>query len=147
MIVVSDTSPICALHHLRLLPILQTLYGQVYAPPAVREELDSPSAQFERILLTDYDFIVVRAPHNIAQVEQLLQSLDLGESEALSLALELRADAVLIDEADGRKAAEDKRRSAAGHVGCIARGEGKRIGSADQWLDRFARRRIGILCV
>ena len=125
MIVVSDTSPIRALYHLRLLPILQTLYGQVYAPPAVREELDSPSAQFERILLTDYDFIVVRVPHNIAQVEQLLQSLDLGESEALSLALELRADAVLIDEADGRKAAEENGVRPLGTLGVLLEAKGK----------------------
>ena len=105
IIVVSDTSPIRALHHLGLLPILSSLFEQVYVPPAVVDELAFPPPRFAPVDISGYDFIEIRTPHNISQVQQFLHSLDAGESEALALAIEIRAEAVLMDEAAGRRAA------------------------------------------
>jgi len=102
IVVVSDTSPIRALHYLGLLPILGELYGHVVVPAAVQSELDSPPPQLQRIDLSGFDFIEVRVPNDPPQVRMFLQSLHLGESEALALALELHAAAILIDEAAGR---------------------------------------------
>jgi len=107
ILVVSDTSPIRALHHLGLLPILGQLFERVIVPPAVVDELASPPPRFAIVDLADYDFFEIRAPHNISQVQQFLYSLDAGESEALALAIEIHAEAVLMDEAAGRKAATE----------------------------------------
>ena len=104
IVVVSDTSPVRALHFLGLLSILKELYGHILIPPAVERELNTSSV-LEAIDLSRFDFIEVRAPEQTARLEQLLESLHLGESEAMALALEVHATAVLIDEAAGRKAA------------------------------------------
>jgi len=104
IVVVSDTSPVRALHFLGLLSILKELYGHILIPPAVERELNTSSV-LEAIDLSHFDFIEVRAPKQPVRIEQFMQSLHLGESEAMALALEVRATAVLIDEAAGRRAA------------------------------------------
>jgi predicted nucleic acid-binding protein len=104
-VVVSDTSPLRALAQLGLLDLLQVLFGQVLVPPAVAQELRHPPGGLPVIDIAQVDFVLLQAPQNQIQVQQLLQSLDPGEAEALALAVEVQADAVLIDEAAGRIAA------------------------------------------
>ena len=107
ILVVSDTSPIRALHHLCLLPILGQLFERIVVPPAVVQELISPPPRFASVKLDGYSFFEVRAPHDIVQVQQFLLNLDAGESEALAVAMEIHAEAVLMDEAAGRRAATE----------------------------------------
>ncbi len=106
MIVVSDTSPIRALHFLELLPVLEELYGDIIVPTAVQRELAAASARYRQVDLSKYDFVDVRSPKDQNQVRQFLQTLQRGEAEALTLAVELNVDALLIDELDGRHVAE-----------------------------------------
>lgn len=61
-IVVSDTSPVRALHHVGQIELLRDLYGTVFIPPAVAHELESPARRFERIPLTTIPFITLRRP-------------------------------------------------------------------------------------
>ena len=105
MIIVSDASPIRALHFLGLLPILRELYGDVVVPTAVQEELLVPRIRLDSIDLSPYDFIQIRSPRELSRVNAFLQMLHRGESEALALGLELQADLILIDELAGRSAA------------------------------------------
>jgi uncharacterized protein len=105
-IVVSDTSPIRALTHLGLLELLHVLFAEVFVPPAVIEELSRPGIKFKPISLCKIPFIRVKSVGNSSLVSQLLETLDLGESEALALAMEIHADAVLIDESAGRETAK-----------------------------------------
>jgi uncharacterized protein len=105
MIIVSDASPIRALHFLGLLPILRELYGDVVVPTAVQEELLVPRIRLDSIDLSPYDFIQIRSPREPSRVNAFLQTLHRGESEALALGLELQADLILIDELAGRSAA------------------------------------------
>ena len=102
VIVVSDTSPIRALAHLDLLDVLDQIFSGVLIPPAVEQELRHPPRQYARIDVAGYSFIHVQAPQDASQVQQLRQTLDPGESEALALALEVQAQAILIDEMAGR---------------------------------------------
>ena len=67
-----------------------------------------------------------------------LAHLDLGEREAIALALQLRADLVLIDERDGRMAAEACGLIVAGTLRVLA--EGAAIGAVNL-AEAFARLR------
>jgi predicted nucleic acid-binding protein len=66
-------------------------------------------------------FITVQAPQDQLRVQQFLQKLDLGESEALTLALEVQAAVILIDEAEGRAVADQLGLIATGALGTLLR--------------------------
>lgn len=103
MIVVSDTSAIRALANLGRLELLHVMFGAVLVPPAVATELEHPTRPDLGVLRVDaHPFMSVRAPANIEYVRRLEKELDPGESEAIALAIETRADVLLIDEAQGR---------------------------------------------
>jgi len=95
-----------ALAHLGQLDLLRTLYGQVLVPPAVEWELFHPPIAHPVVNIAQLGFAQVQAPHDQLQVNQLLRQLDLGEAEALVLACEVQASAILIDERRGRTAAK-----------------------------------------
>lgn len=101
-LVVSDTSPLRALAHLRKLELLRQLFGRVLVPPAVVAELDRTPAGLTPVDVGSHAFIEVRSPVAGEQLDELLDRLDPGEAQALTLALQVRADAVLIDESAGR---------------------------------------------
>lgn len=101
-IVVSDTSPIRALHHLGLLSLLERIYGTVFLPDAVAVELRRPNSLCPAIEPADFAFLQVESPKDQSRVRAIEASLDDGEAAALVLALEKAADFVLIDERKGR---------------------------------------------
>lgn len=105
VVVVSDTSPVRALAHLRLLDVLAELFGEVFVPQAVAEELLHPPARLTGVDVRSLPGLTVRQPDNEERVAELRAELDAGEAEAIALAEELRAEALLIDEAAGRNVA------------------------------------------
>ena len=119
-IVVSDTSPIRAFHFLKQTGLLQHLFGTVFVPPAVAGELARPRQGFEPIDLSIISFVEVRAPHDQQRVEHYAAALDLGEAEAIALAIELRV-MPLIDETEGRAAAAAAGVPFVGVLGVLAR--------------------------
>ena len=121
MIVVSDTSPVRALAHLECLELLQQLFGEVLIPPAVDLELRHASSRFPRVSVDQFAFLRIESPQDQEQVRQFRERLDPGESEALALAIERRADAVLIDEAAGRQTAKDIGLHPIGTLGILIR--------------------------
>jgi uncharacterized protein len=107
-IVISDTSPVRALANLGLLTLLQQLYSEVIVPRAVAVELSRPregQAVISLDELAEFSFLKVQEVSESSNVERFLDDLERGESEALGLAIELRADLILIDELAGRAAA------------------------------------------
>lgn len=108
MIVISDTSAITNLAAIDSLKLLPQLYTQITIPEAVYRELveiEPPvpgSGEVQRAA-----WVKVTAVVNRAMVEQLQDEvrLDAGEAEAIALALELKADLLLIDERRGRATA------------------------------------------
>jgi predicted nucleic acid-binding protein len=120
-IVVSDTSPIRALHFLRCMELLEQLFGEVYVPEAVHRELLQPTRPGTEVDASTYAFITIRRPADRSRVNAWLVDLDPGESEALALAEELSASTILIDEADGRAAAEMAGFLVTGTLGVLAR--------------------------
>lgn len=107
-VVVSDTSPIRALDFLGRLETLPILLGKILLPLAVVDELARTSNRFRPICVTDYEYLQMRAPSDTGKVNSLLPTIDRGEAEAIVLAREVGADAILIDEADGRRGARQQ---------------------------------------
>lgn len=104
--VVSDTSPINYLILIDAIEVLPQLFEEVLIPPAVLEEL-----QHARTPLAVRRWI--EALPAWARVQAPLRAvpgigLDPGETEAISLAVELNISAILIDERKGRFAAEER---------------------------------------
>ena len=95
-VVVSDTSP---LHYLILSgaeSVLASLFTQVVIPPTVFRELQQPNTphavrEWACSLPT---WVRVQAPHTL----DLTLSVDAGELEAICLAREIKASALLIGE-------------------------------------------------
>jgi uncharacterized protein len=86
--------------------LVHAIYGQVFVPPAVVAELAIAAEGIGAFLVVDFPFLVARRPSDPERVRDLAKQVDRGEAEALALAIELRADAVLMDEAIGRKVAK-----------------------------------------
>jgi predicted nucleic acid-binding protein len=118
-IVVSDTSPLRALAHLGLLNLLESMFGEVYVPPGVVDELKSPRRRFPSLDLSVFPSIRLQAPSDAALVAELRQRLDLGESEAIALALELQASTLLMDESSGRSEAKRRGLRVTGVLGVL----------------------------
>lgn len=104
-VVVSDTSPIRALDHLGLCSLLSAFYEEVLIPPGVAEELSDPSSALPPLHWKSIRGVRVQAPTDAARVAELLVALDQGESEAIALAVEIGADALLVDERAARRVA------------------------------------------
>jgi uncharacterized protein len=90
---------------------LHDLYGGIVIPEEVRRELIQPgNSNPGAIEVLTEPWITTRSVTNIDQVRSLLQQhddLDIGEAEAIILALELGADLLLVDEGVGRRVAAE----------------------------------------
>jgi len=99
--IVADTTPLNYLVLIQAAEILPNLYRKVLIPPAVRTELahtSTPDAVRAWISKPPSWLEVVSLKQPI---DSALSHLDAGESEAISLASELRAVLLLMDERDG----------------------------------------------
>ena len=105
MIVVSDTTPLISLLKINRLDLLKKLFGDVLIPQAVFDELtDDERFRLEADQIREKKFIVVKPVNNPESTNILKRAtgLDQGESEAIVLTDELKADLLLMDEAKGR---------------------------------------------
>ena len=105
MIVISDTSVITNLIQLNHLMLLKELFGNIIVPQKVFEELGKLPEQIE--IIEKLDWIEIKQISDREHFDNLLKILDPGEAQAIVLAIELKADALLIDEKKGRKIAQE----------------------------------------
>ena len=99
-------------------------------PPAVHEELvaskrDLPPA----IDLVSEPWLTVVSPRNQAKVHELREGLDPGEAEAIVLAIEQRADLLLVDERRARSIATSAGLKVTGLLGTVSQSEADRAHS------------------
>ena len=107
MIVVSDTSPLNYLVLINAIDVLPQLFGEVHVPSVVMQEFKHARTP-ETVkrwakLPPSWLLISAQSPGSILDPE-----LDPGEAEALALAVELHAAAILIDERKGRRVANSQ---------------------------------------
>src|SRR5260370_38525604 len=98
MIVISDTSPLNYLILIECIHVLPELYGRVVIPEGVFEELQRPSTPdvVREWMSGRPGWLEVRQTEMKPDAE--LQRLGVGERQAICLAQELKAAAVIIDE-------------------------------------------------
>jgi len=117
VIVLSDTSPIHYLVLIGHVEILPAMFGQVVVPSAVLAELQRSGApEAVRNWLTNPpSWFLVRTPQQVDETIQLGQ----GETEAISLAVELKADLLLMDDRRARRVAASRGLPVAGTVNVL----------------------------
>ena len=117
MIVVSDTSPINYLLAIGQIEILPKLFGTIVIPSSVLSELkaeDAPATNLRWLRNLPGGFEMRSAAHVDLSLE-----LDAGEREAICLAEELHAAAVLMDEKKGRAVARQRGLVVVGTIGIL----------------------------
>ena len=77
------------------------------------------------MVLEKEDWIEPRKPADQTTLPELLKKVDLGEAEAILLALELKADFLLIDEQTGRAVAETYGLKVTGILGVLVQAKQK----------------------
>lgn len=133
MIVVSDTSPLSSLAIVGQLSLLQQLYGKVIIPTAVASELANTEPEDSRVTaVLSSTWIETQSVTNRTLVEMLQNEgkLDLGESEAIALSVELNVDELLIDERLGRREAKRLGLPIIGVLGVLVVAKGRGLISA-----------------
>jgi predicted nucleic acid-binding protein len=122
MIVVADTSPLNYLVLIDEVELLPVLFGQVLVPQAVFHELHHPKtpAKVQQWITHLPAWLEVRTVTSVTS--PALMTLDVGEREAIQLALELGISTVLLDETDGRREAETLHLEVRGTLGILERG-------------------------
>jgi uncharacterized protein len=129
VIVVSDTSPITNLSAIGQLDLLRQMYGTIVIPTAVYNEMVGvnkvvPGAMEVQTLA----WIETRSVTDARQVISLQENqnnIDLGEAEAIILAMDLKADLLLMDERRGRTVAVESGLKVVGLLGVLLRAKQK----------------------
>lgn len=116
-VVVADTSPLNYLVQTGAISVLPKLYGQVVIPQAVFDELSDPGApeSVRRWLAVRPSWVEVRSP----KIIDATLALGRGEVEAISLAQEIQADEILLDERRARSAALERGLTVTGTLGIL----------------------------
>ncbi len=117
MIVISDTSPINYLVLIDEINLLPKLFGEIIIPPSVLDELKSSKAplKVQKWLDTKPNWLEVRT---VLSVDSSIK-LGAGETEAISLAKEINADLILIDDKKARQAAIERGLKVAGTINIL----------------------------
>jgi predicted nucleic acid-binding protein len=120
MIVVADASPLRYLVLIDEAEVLPGLYGRVLIPPAVVKELTQPRTPevIRRWIVEPPGWLQVRAL--LGPLPEFPATLGAGEQEAIALAEEAHAEALLLDDWAGRKEAARRHLSVVGTLGVLS---------------------------
>ena len=120
MIIVSNTSPIINLAAIKQLELIQYLYEKIYIPQAVYHEIAVRGyGQADATEVQTYQWFEQHQVRDVELVRHLEQQLDAGEAEAIALAIELKADLLLLDERRGRSIARQFGLTVTGIMGTL----------------------------
>jgi uncharacterized protein len=115
--IVSNTSPILNLSAIGQDHLLQKLFGAIFVPLAVDQELrrlQSSTSRFAHIQIPS--FVTILPVQNTPLANALKMQLHPGEAEAIALAVEQNADRLLLDEHHARVVAK---RQGLQTIGCL----------------------------
>jgi len=121
VIVVSNSSPLIVLTKIGHLDLLPKLYGEITITPEVFEELTRSGQHLPAAVeISTASWIKVRpAMSGTDRLTPLRTGLGIGETSAIELAKELRADLVLLDDRKARRTAQEEGLNVLGTVGVL----------------------------
>ena len=141
MLVVSNASPILNLAIIDRLSLIREQFTTVIIPKGVLEELrvgENLPGSKKILEAQDAKWLQVEEVQDSAMLRILKRELDLGEAEAITLALETRAQWVLLDESEARRIAKDLGLKVTGVLGILLRAcRQKRIPSLSTEMERL----------
>lgn len=128
MSIVSNASPLISLARIGQLDLLRQLYSELLIPEAVWQEVviegaGQPGAE----QVQGATWIRTQAVTNHSLVLALRQELDTGEAEAIVLALEQKAELLLMDERLGRETARHLGLRYTGLIGVLTEAKHKKL--------------------
>lgn len=122
MLVISNTSPLLNLAIIDHLHLIEQQFGEIIIPKGVFVELrisENLKGSQELRQAIEKGWIKVQEVQNKAFVQLLRRELDLGETEAIALAIESKADLLLLDEREGRRIARNFNVKITGIMGIV----------------------------
>ena len=125
MIVVSNSTPLISLSKVGKINLLQDIFGKVFIPNAVYDEVVVHGEKRSGWDLPD--FIEAKQLTNMMASQFLQAQLDYGESEAIVLAKEMNADLLILDEKKARRIAKLNGITVIGTVGVLQKAKDKGI--------------------
>jgi len=129
---------------LRKLDIVDQIFDEVYIPTAVYDEITRKNKPHSKEL-KKFATNRVKKIQNALAVQLLQRELDIGEAEAIVLAIENNVTDILIDEYKGRKVAEAHGLSPIGTIGVLLRAKSEGlIKEVRPELDKLMANRIRI---
>lgn len=142
MLIVADSSPLNLLVQIDQVEVLPILFQFVVVPTEVARELSRPRAPeaVRRFIASPPSWIEIREPSHIEPLEEL----DPGERSAISLAEELHADFVLMDEKAGRRVAAERRLPVIGSIGVLERAADRGLLDLNEAYNRVRRTRFHV---
>jgi uncharacterized protein len=118
--IVSNSTPISNLLHIKHVHLLRKLFRQVYIPNAVADELNvffKGSRDFQDCLSNNH--IIIKKVESVHFVKHMTPYLHQGEIEAVCLCLENGAALCLMDDKDGREVAQMNQIPITGTLGIL----------------------------
>jgi predicted nucleic acid-binding protein len=117
MIVVADSSPVIVLMNIQQIDLLRDLFGKVAIPQQVVDELSSPKRlqAVREFIASPPSWFEIHLPKQLESIT----GLQLGEIAAISLAKEINAERLIIDEKDGRRIATERGIRVIGTIGVL----------------------------
>ncbi len=144
MNIVTDASPLIALAILQRLDLLAKLFEDVFVPTAVFQEATRQEKPLAEAIYNYLQRKVVTVENRLA-VQVLAQDVDLGEAEAIVLALERGLADILIDDAKGRRVAQLHGLYPIGTIGVLLQAKQSGfVGEIKPLLDKLLANRIRI---
>lgn len=125
--VVANSTPLIALYTIDKLVLLEKLYGKIYIPDAVYDEVTKDEAKAGAKTIAESNFIEVIPIKNIEAGRFFKTSLHAGEVEAMILYGELDAELCIIDDYLARKYAKYLNIKVTGTLGLLLKAKEKQL--------------------
>jgi predicted nucleic acid-binding protein len=132
-LVISDASTLIHLANIGRLGLLKQFFGHVVVPPGVWKEVEVVDLGQGRLGALEVQkagssgWMSVEAPADAAFVRALSRDLDDGEAEVIALAVERKADLILVDETEARRVADLYGLAKTGVIGLLLRAKREKV--------------------
>lgn len=142
--IISNATPLITYAKIGQLSLLEKIVGKLVIPNAVAQEISIYTQNKPGFIdLKKETWIEIQSITDTKQLTTLMASLDRGEAEVITLALETKPKLVLIDEITGRKVAESFKLNVSGSVGILIKAkQAREIEEVKPFLDRMLKEGI-----